>query len=214
MCKTRDLEEGVKNRTGTQVESLWGHGSLQAAGGKYDLESLASESANSTQNAPVVVEGDSQATASAGVGIITYSPEPQNCPHPGLMYQGFHFSVLITQSSDWQIPERKRTSWIFVSYPVESYLPWLTLEKWKCLSAWPKGSWCLVFPGRSWFFLRSFSWFNVHLSNGGRGSSSVFKSSGAKKLNAIQFLFFVKQDILHEFPFGLIDLDFPRSLCS
>lgn len=42
----------------------------------------------------------------------------------------------------------------------------------------------------------------------------MFKSSGAKKLNAIQFLFFVKQDILHEFPFGLIDLDFPRSLCS
>lgn len=37
----------------------------------------------------------------------------------------------------------------------------------------------------------------------------MFWSSGAKKLNAVQFLLFVEQDVLHQFPFGLIDLDFP-----
>lgn len=42
----------------------------------------------------------------------------------------------------------------------------------------------------------------------------MFESSRAKKLNAIQFLFFVEPDILHQFLFGLIDLNFPRSLCS
>ena len=102
ICKTRDLEEGVKNRNGTQVESLSckGHGSLQAVGGKYYPEMLALESAISAQNAQSVVEGESQAMASVGVVIVTRSPEPQNRPHPGLLYQGFPFSLLITQSSD------------------------------------------------------------------------------------------------------------------
>lgn len=92
----------MKNRNGTQVESLSckGHGSLQAVGSKYYPEILALESSISAQNAQSVVKGESQAMASIRVVIVTCSPEPQNRPHPGLMYQGFPFSLLITQSSD------------------------------------------------------------------------------------------------------------------
>lgn len=198
----------MKNCTGMWVESLLGHGSLQAIGGKYYPEILTLESARGAQNAVSAVKGN----GISWVVIVTHSLEPQNCPYPEPMYHGFPFSLLITLSSDWQISERKRT-WIFVSLKAEVLSPPNPLCQNRSVSPL-QGSWWLVFPGRSWFCLRSFSWLDMHLSNGRTWFSAVFKSSGAKELNAIQFLFFVKQNILHQFPFGLIDLNFPRSLCS
>lgn len=96
--------------------------------------------------------------------ITTHTPKPQNRPHPGPMDQGFRFGLLIT-SSDWQIPGRMMTSWIFVSWKAE--VPSLMLVGWKLLSP-AQESWYLVFPGRWWFCLRSSSWFGVRLSNWGQ----------------------------------------------
>lgn len=118
-------------------------------------------------------------------------PESQNCPHPGLMCKVFFSESMIFMSSVDKSQKGRGLRWIRVSWKAESYLPWLTLEKWKCLSTWPKGK--LMFNcflgdlNSSWdlflIWCSSFQWRTR--------SSAVFKSSGAKKLDAIQFLFFM-----------------------